>query len=81
MMGTVDLKKKKSYWNKIDQKKKKNHIYACDWVMGLWLDFFPLFFLSFFFSQEFLKECFTFKMEKSLLAFKLERVESCCGNT
>lgn len=43
MTGTVDLKKKKTYWNKIDKK----HIYACDWVMGL--DFFPSFFPVFFF--------------------------------
>ena len=27
MMGTVDFKKKKSYWNKIHQKKKKTHIF------------------------------------------------------
>lgn len=70
---------KKSYWNKID---KKKHIYACDWVMWLWLDFFPLFFSVFFFSQEFLKECFTFKMENIIISLQVWKpIKSCCGNT
>ena len=76
MTGTVDLKKKKTYWNKIDKK----HIYAYDWVMGL--DFFPSFFpVFFFFSQEFLKECLTFKMENIIISLQVRKpIKSCCVN-